>query len=135
MFESQIGRVRLKELTSSEREGHMPSKDWKPWWEKTFDTPQEQEDFMRQIGGGKPRSSNTPLGSAIAGLVGGIVASNLGQKKTDYYIVQPQENLEVPQSQNLNPTLRSSLYCVECGQEVKRSWKFCSHCSKPIQSR
>lgn len=110
----------------------MPSKDWKPWWEKTFDTPQEQEDFMRQMGGGKPRSSNSPLGSAIAGMLGGIVASNLGQKKADYFIVHPQEDLEATKTQNVSPALRSSLYCVECGQEVKRNWKFCSSCSAPI---
>jgi hypothetical protein len=112
----------------------MADKEWKPWWEKVadFDTFHEQEEFMRGIGGGKPRGSNSNISSALAGLVGGIVASNLGKKSAEYVVIQPQEIAATPQSQNQTPKFKAELYCVECGGEVKRSWKFCSSCSSPI---
>jgi hypothetical protein len=112
----------------------MADKEWKPWWEKVgdFDTPHEQREFIKGIGGGKPQNSNSNFNSALAGLVGGLFASSLSQKNTEYIVVQPQENAATPQSQNQTPKFKAELYCVECGGEVKRSWKFCSSCSSPI---
>lgn len=62
----------------------MPSKNWKPWWEKVgeFDTPHEREEFMRGIAGKSPASnkSSTILLSLLAGYVGGKAAQSKGKK-------------------------------------------------------
>jgi len=61
----------------------MADKEWKPWWEKVgdFDTFHEKEEFMKGIGGKKPKKDNSLLNSAAAGFVGGMVAK--GSSKND----------------------------------------------------
>jgi len=62
----------------------MPSKNWKPWWEKVgeFDTAHERAEFMRGVGGGRPKSNNSSaiLLGLIAGYVGGKIAQPKGKK-------------------------------------------------------
>jgi hypothetical protein len=60
----------------------VPSKDWKPWWEKTFDTPQEHEEFLRGLAGARPISNKSSgvLLALVAGYVGGKVSQFKGKK-------------------------------------------------------
>jgi hypothetical protein len=62
----------------------MPSKNWKPWWEKVgeFDSAHEREEFMRGVGGKRPMSNatSTILMGVIAGYIGGKVARPKGKK-------------------------------------------------------
>jgi len=62
----------------------MPSKNWKPWWEKVgeFDTPHEREEFMRGVAGKRPSSnkSSAILLGLLAGYVGGKAAQSKGRK-------------------------------------------------------
>jgi hypothetical protein len=60
----------------------VPSKDWKPWWEKTFDTPQERDEFIRGLSGATPSSNKSSgiLLALIAGYVGGKASQFKGKK-------------------------------------------------------
>jgi hypothetical protein len=56
----------------------VPSKNWKPWWEKVgeLDTAHEREEFMRGVGGKRPlgNAASAVLMGVIAGYIGGRVA-------------------------------------------------------------
>ena len=62
----------------------MPSKNWKPWWEKVgeFDTPAEREEFMRGIAGGRPKSikGSDILIGIVAGYIGGKISQPRDKK-------------------------------------------------------
>ena len=60
----------------------MPSKDWKPWWEKQFETPQEQEEFMRGLAGARsgPHKSSGIILALVAGYIGGKASQFKGKK-------------------------------------------------------
>jgi hypothetical protein len=59
----------------------MPSKNWKPWWEKVgeFDTAREREEFMRGVAGKGPTSNKSS--AILFGLVAGYVAVKSAQSK------------------------------------------------------
>jgi hypothetical protein len=59
----------------------MPSKNWKPWWEKVgeFDTAREREEFMRGVAGQGPKSNKNS--AILFGLISGYLTIKSAQKK------------------------------------------------------
>jgi hypothetical protein len=61
----------------------MSSYGWKPWWEKIgeFDTAAEKEEFLRGVGGGKPKKPHSGVSTLLLGVLAGYVGGKISQPR------------------------------------------------------
>lgn len=73
----------MLDLRASDRGFAMSSKDWKPWWEKVadLDTSAEREEFLRGVGGGKPKAPRLGTSSLLLGVLAGYIGGKAAQPR------------------------------------------------------
>jgi hypothetical protein len=73
----------MLDLRASDWGFAMSSKDWKPWWEKMadLDTAAEKEEFLRGVGGGKPRKPSTGVSTLLLGVLAGYIGGKIAQPR------------------------------------------------------